>query len=156
MTRIKKLVAAASVAAALVGAPTVAYAVSSGGASASLAQVSAAETVKAAKASSAKVVAPGEHVKAHPAVDLWLTKDGKYWSTPDNKNQFRSVIDGNLDLSVPGVSLQAEPVSGDYFLSGVYYGVGKADAVRVEVDTTAGQVAGKVVELAGKPGWGAW
>ncbi|AZM46504.1 hypothetical protein DMB38_12355 [Streptomyces sp. WAC 06738] len=69
-------------------------------------------------ASEVWVVAPGERVQAAPKVQLWLTEDGKHWSTPDQPNQFRSVVDGNLDLSRPGVSLQAEQVEGHYFLSG--------------------------------------
>ncbi|WP_327129505.1 hypothetical protein [Streptomyces sp. NBC_01727] len=32
-------------------------------------------------ASSVRVVAPGERVQAAPGVQLWLTKEGKHWST---------------------------------------------------------------------------
>ncbi|AZM46500.1 hypothetical protein DMB38_12335 [Streptomyces sp. WAC 06738] len=99
-------------------------------------------------------MAPGERVQAAPKVQLWLTEDGKHWSTPDQPNQFRSVVDGNLDLSRPGVSLQAEQVEGRYFLSGLYHG--KGDAASVTVVTGDGSVTGRVVHLAGQPGWGAW
>ncbi|MGW1729274.1 hypothetical protein ACWCQK_41470 [Streptomyces sp. NPDC002306] len=108
----------------------------------------------AATVSSVRVVAPGERVQAAPKAQLWLTKDGKHWSTPTQANQFRSVTDGNLDMSLPGVSLQSEPIQGRYFLSGVYNG--KGDAVSVKVVTDKGTVTGRVVRLAGQPGWGAW
>lgn len=157
MTRIKTYVAAAAIAAAVVGAPTMAQAF----ASPAKATVSAASntgaptSARAAKtASSVRVVAPGERVQAAPRVQLWLTKNGKRWSTPTRANQFRSVIDGNLDMNQPGVSLQAEPVEGRYFLSGVYHGTGDAASVKVATDT--GTVTGHIIHLAGRPGWGAW
>ncbi|MFF8512835.1 hypothetical protein ACF064_32660 [Streptomyces sp. NPDC015492] len=103
---------------------------------------------------SARVVAPGERVQVAPKVSLWLTKDGKHWSTPTQADQFRSITDGNLDMSRPGVSLQSEPVDGTYLLSGVYHG--KGDATTVRVVTDKGTVNGHIVTLAGNPGWGAW
>ncbi|WP_079408332.1 hypothetical protein [Streptomyces sp. 3211] len=102
----------------------------------------------------ARVVAPGERVEAAPQVQLWLTKDGKHWSTPEKAGQFRSVTDGNLDMSQPGASLQAEPAQGRYFLSGIYHG--KGDAATVEIETAKGTVIGTVVRLAAETGWGAW
>ncbi|MFJ9968855.1 sialidase family protein [Streptomyces avermitilis] len=151
MTRMKKYVLAASVAAALVGAPTMAHAIVSAKAPASAA---ADVQVAAAKASSVRVVAPGERVQAAPKVQLWLTKDGKHWSSPQEADQFRSVTDGNLDMSRPGVGLQGEPIGKDYFLSGIYHG--KGDAATVKIKTAKGTVTGTIVRLAGKPGWGAW
>ncbi|MFD9434208.1 hypothetical protein [Streptomyces sp. NPDC060002] len=151
MTRMKKYVLAASVAAALVGAPTMAHAIVSAKAPASAA---ADVQVAAAKASSVRVVAPGERVQAAPKVQLWLTKDGKHWSSPQEADQFRSVTDGNLDMSRPGVSLQSEPIGKDYFLSGVYHG--KGDPATIKIKTAKGTVTGTIVRLAGKPGWGAW
>ncbi|MGW2638562.1 hypothetical protein [Streptomyces sp. NPDC001348] len=108
----------------------------------------------AAPTGSARVVASGERVQAAPGVQLWLTKDGKHWSTPTQANQFRSVADGNIDRSQPGVSLEAEPVGGRYFLSGIYNG--KGDAASVKVVTDRGTITGNVVHLSGQPGWGAW
>ncbi|MFJ9968857.1 sialidase family protein [Streptomyces avermitilis] len=102
----------------------------------------------------ARVVAPGERVQAAPKVQLWLTKNGKHWSTPQKADQFRSVTDGNLDMSRPGVGLQGEPIGKDYFLSGIYHG--KGDAATVKIKTAKGTVTGTIVRLAGKPGWGAW
>lgn len=147
MTRMQKYLAAAVVAAALVGAPTVSYAAAPGRA--------AYDT--GTHAASARIVAPGEHVAGGvPGFELWLTEEGKYWTTPgDSDPQFRSVIDGNIDRSQPGVSMQAESDNGHVVLSGLYYG-GKGTASRVTVETSAGTVRGKLLELAGKPGWGVW
>ncbi|QXE33539.1 hypothetical protein KQY30_03780 [Streptomyces sp. GMY02] len=161
MTRIKKYVVAATVTAAVLAVPAGAYALTPGNASpapsAAAPSTGAAPSIGAAKsrtASSVRVVAPGERVKAAPDVLLWLTEDGKHWSTPEGE-QFRSVTDGNLDLSSPGVSRQSEPVGDRYLHSGVYYGT--RDAARVEITTRTGRtVRASMVELAGKPGWGAW
>ncbi|MFB7269994.1 hypothetical protein [Streptomyces sp. NPDC056244] len=102
----------------------------------------------------ARVVRPGERVKAAPGVEVWLTGEGKHWSTPDGE-QFRSVIDGNLNLSTPDVSRQSEPAGDSYFHSGLYYGT--RDAVRVEITTATGRVMrAELLELAGRPGWGVW
>ncbi|MGW6740854.1 hypothetical protein ACWGDX_08925 [Streptomyces sp. NPDC055025] len=173
MTRIKKYVAAAAVTATVLSVPTGAYALTSGGTSSasspSAPSVSVPSGTSAASGTSAgadaraaaqtsssiRVVAPGERVKAAPGVRLWLTREGKYWSTPDFDEQFRSVVDGNLDLSTPGVSRQSEPAGNLYFHSGVYYG--SRAAARVEVTTLTGRtVRASMVELPGKPGWGAW
>lgn len=171
MTRIQKYVAATAVAVALVGAPAVSYAASQGKAASGTHQrgteakpgVAGAAAAKPAvteaaakKAPTARIVAPGEHVEAPGGAEIWLTEEGKYWTTPGNPEpQFRSVVDGNIDLTQPGVSMQSEGVDGHYFLSGLYYG-GKGTASTVTVETTSGTVQGKLLELAGKPGWGVW
>jgi hypothetical protein len=146
--RIQKYVAVAAVAAALVGVPTVSYAAAPG---------RAADDTTGTPAPAARIVAPGEHVTGGVAgFGLWLTEEGKYWTTPENPEpQFRSVVDGNIDLSRPGVSVQAEGNQGHYVLSGLYYG-GKGTASRVAVKTSVGTVHGKLLELAGRPGWGVW
>lgn len=168
MIGMKKYVAAAAVVAALVGAPTVARASGSGGDPGTAPQAVAAapaahaRTVSAAEAAhpatGVRVVKPGERVQAAPGVELWLTREGKHWSTPDVPDQFRSVVDGNIDLSRPGISLQAEPVdaagTSTYFLSGLYYGT--YDAARVEVVTADGTLAARMVTLPGHRKWGAW
>ncbi|AVH57561.1 hypothetical protein C4B68_19340 [Streptomyces dengpaensis] len=155
----QKYVAATAVAVALVGAQTVSYAASQGKAAhGTHLQVVTQQTAKKAakKAPTARIVAPGEHVTVPGGAEIWLTEEGKYWMTPDYPEpQFRSVVDGNIDLGRPGVSMQAEGVDGRYFLSGLYYG-GKGTASRVEVETEAGTVHGSLLELAGKPGWGVW
>jgi hypothetical protein len=103
-----------------------------------------------------RVVAPGERVTGAPGFQLWLTPEGKHWTTPDMpEGQFRSVADGNIDRSSPGVSLQSEIIDGHAHLSGLYYG-GDGTASTVEVKTDAGTVHGKLIELAGHPGWGVW
>ncbi|MFC9844068.1 hypothetical protein ACFWFF_36215 [Streptomyces sp. NPDC060223] len=147
MPRIQKYVAVAAVAAALAGVPTVSYAAAPGTAAYDIGR----------HAPSAQIVAPGEHVAGgEPGFELWLTEEGKYWTTPDDPEpQFRSVVDGNIDLSRPGVSVQAEGIQGHYVLSGLYYG-GRGTASRVAVETSVGTVQGKLLELTGKPGWGVW
>ncbi|MZE53567.1 hypothetical protein GTY86_20250, partial [Streptomyces sp. SID5770] len=58
----------------------------------------------------AQVVMPGERVSAGAGVELWLTKQGKHWSTPQGGTQFRSVSDGNA--ANPGMGVQQEGVNG--------------------------------------------
>ncbi|MBQ0983669.1 hypothetical protein KBZ10_03850 [Streptomyces sp. F63] len=104
---------------------------------------------------SPRVVRPEERVRAAPGVELWLTADGLHWSSPEQPGQFRSVTDGNLDLSRPGVSVHSEPAGDDrYFHSGVYHGRGTA--ARVEIATGRGTVSGHLLRLPGDPGWGVW
>ncbi|MBQ0983667.1 hypothetical protein KBZ10_03840 [Streptomyces sp. F63] len=156
-----KYVTAASVVAALAVAPSLAHALAPAGSPAPAAAESAGTDAskasgkdRTAAASDLRVVAPGERVQAAPGVELWLTADGKHWSTPDQENQFRSVTDGNLDLSRPGVTLQSEPVGDRYFHSGIYHSEGTP--ARVEIVTADGRTGGTLVTLAGEPGWGAW
>ncbi|KUN07471.1 hypothetical protein AQI95_10620 [Streptomyces yokosukanensis] len=108
----------------------------------------------AARASgSVRIVAPGERVQAAPGVEMWLTADGGHWSTPEQANQFHGLDTG--PRHEPGVSMRAAPVRGGYFLSGLYYGV-TGDPGRVELSTGRGEVAARVLTLAGSPGWGVW
>lgn len=156
MARMHKYVAVAALTTLLAGAPTLSYAVSRGE-TAHGTSVAAEVAAAARKAPTPKIVKPGEHVVAAPGFELWLTAEGKHWVEPDLPDfpQFRSVVDGNIDLSRPGVSLQAGGHEGVYHLSGLYYG-GKGTASRVQVRTSEGPVHGKLIELAGKPGWGVW
>ncbi|MDX3238003.1 hypothetical protein PV392_20420 [Streptomyces sp. ME03-5709C] len=155
MTRMKKYVAAAVAAAALLGVPTVAHALTPAQTAGPAAQAGASADRHASKTTSARIVRPGEHVHAAPGVELWLTRDGKHWTTPDMpEGQFRSVVDGNIDRDEPNVSMQAETVGDGFFLSGVY--VAPETAAKVEVVTDDGTVTGTVVRLPGHPGWGAW
>ncbi|WRZ91734.1 hypothetical protein OHB54_23245 [Streptomyces sp. NBC_01007] len=102
-----------------------------------------------------RVVASGERVSVASGTEIWLTKDGSRWTEPGMPVQFHSVVNGNLDLSSPGVSLQASYWNdGRTFLSGVFHGSG--EAAHVEVTTAAGVVHATALTLAGKPGWGAW
>ncbi|MFD4523771.1 hypothetical protein ACFWP7_07545 [Streptomyces sp. NPDC058470] len=101
-----------------------------------------------------RIVTPGERVEVSPGTEIWLTEDGKHWSEPDHPTQFRSVSDGNLDLSSPGVSVQESTHDGVSFLSGIFHGPG--EPARVEVRTVAGYIDGTALTLAGEPGWGVW
>ncbi|MGV9345800.1 hypothetical protein ACWDSD_13495 [Streptomyces spiralis] len=116
----------------------------------------AAPPPSASPVSTLRVVASGERVTAAPGFRLWLTAEGKHWTAPTSPEpQFRSVVDGNIDRNTPGVSLQSEMADGRVYLSGLYYG-GKGVASGVEIETKAGTVHGKLIELAGHPGWGVW
>jgi hypothetical protein len=155
MTRMHKYVAVAALTTVLAGMPSMSYAVSRGETAHGTDTAVAAAVAR--KAPTPRIVAPGEHVVAAPGFELWLTAEGKHWTDPDMPDdpQFRSVVDGNIDPTRPGVSLQGSGFEGRYYLSGLYYG-GKGTASRVEVATSTGKVRGKLIELAGKPGWGVW
>ncbi|CAM5652696.1 MULTISPECIES: hypothetical protein [Streptomyces] len=107
-----------------------------------------------AAAASERVVTPGERVRAGAGVELWLTEEGKHWSTPEVEHQFRSVVDGNIDLHTPSIGMTAETVGDRYFLSGIH--VTGHPSVRVVVRTSDGEVTASVVRLPGRPGWGVW
>jgi hypothetical protein len=110
-----------------------------------------------------RVLAPGERVTAEDGSEFWLTREGKHWVTPEPEpgvtpmEEFRSVVDGNLDTSEPGVSLQGSGTAGGgYLVSGLFYGVRTA-AARVEIrayDGTA--INGTVLRLRGNTSWGVW
>ncbi|MCC5033230.1 hypothetical protein DMH02_008355 [Streptomyces sp. WAC 00631] len=100
------------------------------------------------------VMRPEERVRVAPGVELWLTAGGLRWSLPGQPDQSRSVTDGNLDLSRPGVTVRSEPVGDRYLHFGVYHGEGAA--ARVEIATARGTVGGRLLRLPGAPGWGAW
>lgn len=155
MARMRTYVAVAALTTLLAGASTTSYAVSRGetahGAGTTVAEAAAR------KAPTPRIVQPGERVVAAPGFEFWMTAEGKHWLEPALPDfpQFRSVVDGNIDRTRPGVSLQASAFEGRYYLSGVYYG-GKGTASRVAVRTSTGTVHGKLIELPGKPGWGVW
>ncbi|MFF4133907.1 hypothetical protein ACFY1B_20620 [Streptomyces mirabilis] len=100
-----------------------------------------------------RVVTAGERVEVAHGIKIWLTEDGAHWSTAAGSGPlFSSVKDG---ADEPGVTVQQEG-AGDwgYFLTGVYRG--KREAARVVIETTAGQVPGTALTLAGGPRWGVW
>ncbi len=117
----------------------------------------AIESTARRNAPTPRIVAPGERVTAAPGFQLWLTAEGKHWTTPSmpGLEQFRSVVDGNIDRGTPGVSVQSEISDDRAYLSGLYYG-GRGTASTVEIETASGTVHGKLIELPGKPGWGVW
>ncbi|MFE7839031.1 hypothetical protein ACFU53_24175 [Streptomyces sp. NPDC057474] len=110
-----------------------------------------------------RVVAPGERVKSAFGTEFWLTADGKHWKDAEPEpgvpamEEFRSVVDGNLDTSEPGVSLQgAGSASAGYLVSGLFYGVRSA-AAGVRITAYDGTVIdGTVLRLKGNTSWGVW
>ncbi|MEU3480137.1 hypothetical protein ACI2LO_09595 [Streptomyces sp. NPDC033754] len=102
-----------------------------------------------------RTVRPGERVDAGKGWTVWLTRQGKYWSGPDGFENFRSVVDGNIDRSRPGVSHQSEGDQNGAFHSGLYYGT--RDAGRVELtDADGRKTAATLVALPGRSDWGVW
>ncbi|MDT9681580.1 hypothetical protein RND61_05745 [Streptomyces sp. TRM76323] len=102
-----------------------------------------------------RVVAPGERVDAGGGWKVWLTRNGKYWAGPDGYENFRSVTDGNINLSQPGISHQSTGDDKGVFHSGLYYGT--KNAARLELTDTAGRrTTATLLELPGEPGWGVW
>ncbi|MDT6986518.1 hypothetical protein ACFSUJ_17875 [Streptomyces lusitanus] len=166
MKRTLKYLAGAAVTAAVAGMATMAYAAphdTAGRAAHSATVTAQAASAQVAAPAAAKphaptprIVQPGERVTGAPGFELWLTPEGKHWTTPDMpEGQFRSVVDGNIDLTTPGVSVQFEGTPERVYLSGLYYG-GKGTASVVELETQAGPLRGKLLELPGRPGWGVW
>ncbi|WP_374986423.1 hypothetical protein [Streptomyces fradiae] len=171
MTRTKKYAAAVAVAAVLVGVPTGAYATAEPPAPpAAPAAPAPAPALPAAPAApippttdtpttpttdTIRVVRPGEPVDGGDGWTLWLTRDGKHWTGPDGYANFRSVTDGNIDMSRPGVSHQSQGDETGVFHSGLYYGTERA--ARVELIATDGtRTPASLLELPGRPGWGVW
>ncbi|GAA3394099.1 hypothetical protein [Streptomyces roseoviridis] len=102
-----------------------------------------------------RVVGAGQRVDAGRGWRVWLTGRGKYWSGPDGYENFRSVTDGNVETSRPGISHQSEGDASGAFHSGLYYGTRAAG--RVELRDADGRTASAVLlELPGRPGWGVW
>ncbi|UJV42129.1 hypothetical protein CVT30_21780 [Streptomyces sp. AMCC400023] len=110
-------------------------------------------------AGQARVVEPGEKVRIGDGTRLWLTEEGKYGDTPGVSEvpEFSSVVDGNIDRSRPGVSVQETPRGPEkVFLTGVYYG-GSTEAAGVRIELYDGRTFdGTVVRLAGNKEWGGW
>ncbi|WP_331453083.1 hypothetical protein [Streptomyces sp. SS162] len=178
MTRTKKYAAAVAVAAVLVGVPTGAYATTEPptppAAPAAPAPAPALPAAPAAPtppalltntsnttdttptpAPTLRVVRPGERVDGGDGWTLWLTRDGKHWTGPDGYANFRSVTDGNIDMSRPGVSHQSQGDETGVFHSGLYYGTKRA--ARVELIAADGtRTPASLLELPGRPGWGVW
>ncbi|MFF5341836.1 hypothetical protein ACH46L_08785 [Streptomyces althioticus] len=103
-----------------------------------------------------RIVDPGERVTAAPGFVLWLTEEGKHWTTPESPDpQFASVTTDNIDRNTPGVTVQSESSPTRALLSGLYYG-GEGTASVVEVASKDGPVRGSLLELPGNPGWGVW
>ncbi|MFF9149832.1 hypothetical protein ACF1BN_33835 [Streptomyces sp. NPDC014861] len=107
--------------------------------------------LSAAPSSAVRTVRSGERVDAGGGHTIWLTRQGKHWTGPDGVEQFRSVVDGNLDLTRPALSHQGEGT----FHSGVHGGPVRPG--RVEVTDSEGRVTrATLLQLPGRPGWGVW
>ncbi|MCZ4511161.1 sigma factor-like helix-turn-helix DNA-binding protein [Streptomyces sp. ActVer] len=103
---------------------------------------------------SVRVVTAGERVAAAPGVELWLTKDGKHWSTPKAPNQFRPADKGSKGSSA-AITLESDPASGTrLFHSGVLQSV--REPSRVQLTTPDGTFTARILTLAGSPGWSVW
>ncbi|MFJ5261689.1 hypothetical protein ACIQAC_14640 [Streptomyces sp. NPDC088387] len=95
-----------------------------------------------------RVVAPGERIAAGAGVELWLTKEGKHWSTPEMDHQFQSAP------STTSIGATMETLGNHYFLSGTYATPTKD--VRIVVTTNTGKQTASTIHLPGTPTWGAW
>ncbi|MGW0846096.1 hypothetical protein ACWD26_39375 [Streptomyces sp. NPDC002787] len=110
-----------------------------------------------------RVVAPGERVRTEYGSEFWLTAEGKHWTDPEPEpgvppmKEFRSVVDGNLDTSEPGLSMQGSgSATQGYLVSGLFYGVRSA-AAGVRITAYDGEVIdGTVLRLKGNTRWGVW
>ncbi|MFF4040934.1 hypothetical protein [Streptomyces sp. NPDC001816] len=104
-------------------------------------------------AGTVRVVAAGEHVRPLSGEELWLTKDGAHWSSPQGGGESLPV--SGLSAEPPTVTLRLEVTGrGGLLLSGVHRGGGPA--ARVEVQLPSGRTTGTVLTLAGNPGWDVW
>ncbi|MFJ4337116.1 hypothetical protein [Streptomyces sp. NPDC088915] len=102
-----------------------------------------------------RTVRSGERVDAGRGYTVWLTKEGKHWAGPDGFENFRSVVDGNVDRSEPGVSHQSEGTAEGVFHSGLFYGPTRAG--RVELTDSGGRrTVATLLALPGRPDWGVW
>ncbi|MDQ1294328.1 MAG: hypothetical protein QG608_2211 [Actinomycetota bacterium] len=158
MSGSRKYLLAAAVAAAVIVAPTVAQAAAH---PTNDPVAAAAARMSCSPAAPVRTVRPGEVVMAAGGVKVWLSEEGKFWQTKgDPEANFRSVVDGNIDRSEPGVSLQsseAEVGVEGLFFSGVYYGPGMGKAVKVVLEGSDGKICeGSLLTLPGDPGWGVW
>ncbi|MFE6713614.1 hypothetical protein [Streptomyces sp. NPDC057695] len=102
-----------------------------------------------------RTVRPGQRVDAGRGFTVWLTREGKHWTGPDGYENFRSVVDGNIDRSEPGVSHQSEGDATGVFHSGLYYGTRKAGRVEL-TDAEGHRTVATLVALPGRPDWGVW
>ncbi|MFE5590611.1 hypothetical protein [Streptomyces sp. NPDC056549] len=156
------LAAAGVVAAAVIAAPAAVGAAGAPAAPAAApapAKASAAAHAAPAAAAQApariRTVRSGERVDAGQGYTVWLTEDGKHWADPDGFENFRSVVDGNIDRSQPGVSHQSEGGPAGAFHSGLFYGTKKAGRVEL-TDAEGHKTVATLVALPGHPDWGVW
>lgn len=146
------LVTAVAAVALLAAAPTMAHAHP---APAQPAQASAATAQASLSASAVHVVQPDEQVYLGHGWALSLSDQGMRWTGPRGYENFRSVTDGNIDMTVPGVG----HISDGYRNGTLHLGIwrGAPDAARVDlIDRDGDRVPTSLVTLPNNPGWGAW
>ncbi|MEV4936255.1 hypothetical protein [Streptomyces zaomyceticus] len=102
-----------------------------------------------------RTVREGRRVDAGGGFTVWLTRDGKHWTGPDGYENFRSVVDGNIDRSAPGVSHQSEGNESGAFHSGLFYGTREAGRVEL-TDSEGHKTVANLIALPGRPDWGVW
>ncbi|QFQ98850.1 hypothetical protein F9278_24795 [Streptomyces phaeolivaceus] len=110
-----------------------------------------------------RIVAVDERVTTEQGTELWLTEDGKHWRDPDpdtgafGPDEFRSLVDGNLDTTEPGLTMQGSgSATSGYTVHGLFYGVRTA-AAGVRITAYDGTVVdGTVLRLRGDTGWGVY
>ncbi|WP_369144954.1 hypothetical protein [Streptomyces sp. R44] len=157
------LAAAGVVAAAVIAAPSAVGASTETSAKPATAPVSRPATAPLAEPAAAPAAAAprihtvrsGERVDGGLGYTLWLTEDGKHWAGPDGYENFRSVVDGNIDRSQPGVSHQSEGGEAGTFHSGLFYGTRKAGRVEL-TDAEGHKTVATLLALPGHPDWGVW
>ncbi|MER5888862.1 hypothetical protein ABT160_33975 [Streptomyces sp. NPDC001941] len=154
----KKHVLTAAVAAALFAVPTAAHAVTvaTPAPATSSASPSTHRSAHTEASSAVRVVKPGQRVAGGHGWTVWLTPDGKHWADPTGFENFRSVVDGNIDMSTPGVTHQSEGDATGTFHSGVYHSARRPAARVVLTDHRGVRTRASMIELPGRPGWGAW
>ncbi|MFI8511103.1 hypothetical protein ACIGHB_08195 [Streptomyces sp. NPDC085460] len=141
----------AAVAAAALATPAAAAPSPSAATTATVTTTTAAASSLPSHSSAVRTVRSGERVDAGGGYTVWLTRQGKHWTGPDGFEQFRSVVDGNLDLTRPALSHQGEGT----FHSGIYGGPVRPG--RVEVTDSEGRVTrATLLQLPGRPDWGVW
>ncbi|MEU2657573.1 hypothetical protein ABZ615_19885 [Streptomyces sp. NPDC007325] len=141
----------AAVAAAALATPAAAAPSPSAATTATVTTTTAAASSLSSHSSAVRTVRSGERVDAGGGYTVWLTRQGKHWTGPDGFEQFRSVVDGNLDLTRPALSHQGEGT----FHSGIYGGPVRPG--RVEVTDSEGRVTrATLLQLPGRPDWGVW
>ncbi|MFF6885544.1 hypothetical protein ACFY9F_20510 [Streptomyces sp. NPDC012421] len=145
------LAAGAAVTAAVAAAALATPAAAAPSTPATTTATTAATAAPSSHSSAVRTVRSGERVDAGGGYTVWLTRQGKHWTGPDGFEQFRSVVDGNLDLTRPALSHQGEGT----FHSGIYGGPVRPG--RVEVTDSEGRVTrATLLQLPGRPDWGVW
>ncbi|WP_225102550.1 hypothetical protein [Streptomyces sp. CoH27] len=98
-----------------------------------------------------RVVTPGEQITVNDDTKIWLAADGLH-------SKGRNVPGPPIKVT-GGTNVSREPQmwgdpDGTWTAFGIYKG--KGEAARVRIESARSGTAGKVLTLAGNPGWGGW